>query len=765
MTANNFLLPLAFVISLFSYFANQWLGAMPEVKPASVAATEFSAERAMLVLEEVLVEGTPHPVGSAENKRVKQRILNWLRAHGIEASVQKTWGCSTQRNSCAWVENIVALIPGKQVPKREGTPFVALMAHYDSVPPAPGAGDDGAGLVTVMEVGRMLKEEGPFNNPILLLLTDAEEVGLLGAEAFFAEHPLAPRVGVILNLEGSGTAGPSRLLRTAMHNASLIDAYRRDATYPEGASLSNEIFKRMPNDTDFSVSIRADVPGIDFVFAGERNHYHTANDNLQNLNQQTLQHHGENLLPVARRLANIDLDNLEPSSVVYSSQFGQWIQWPADMSLYLVLISALFLSVVLFRSLKRPIRVILAVVTPILTMLILGLVLFLHFRVLDWFIGTTVAWPAHILPFRLVLFGSATTVGLFVAKVFNQFLTFEENIIGLWMFWWLLALACVFFLPDAANLFILPLVVASVLLVIAQLASPGMGKALQLLTLVLVVPATLGLVLDLEATQGYTLIITTFVSLGLFFVAISPFVRGQFINRYCLLSALVSLSGTVGAVTMPLYSEWRPQHLNFNFIQNRDINQAFWQARSPNKLPEAVTSRMPFDEEISLYPWPGPKTPGLTAANTVNVLEPDIEVQQVKSETGELDCCAFRFQLTSNRHANWISVVVAGSEPLLSIEINGLDYPARKLRWGVLKDQYIASFYGIQDKTVLMTLTFDVPPGDERDVFAPMVMVMEGAAGLPLSGKPLMAARSPLGTPVHQGDQFILLKAIDLGKH
>ena len=38
----------------------------------------FSAERAMRVLENLLAEGVPHPVGSDENRRVKMRIITHL---------------------------------------------------------------------------------------------------------------------------------------------------------------------------------------------------------------------------------------------------------------------------------------------------------------------------------------------------------------------------------------------------------------------------------------------------------------------------------------------------------------------------------------------------------------------------------------------------------------------------------------------------------------------------------------------------------------
>ena len=66
----------------------------------------------------------------------------------------------------------------------------------------------------------------------------------------------------------------------------------------------------MPNDTDFSVVMRAGVDGMDFAFAGERYHYHSPNDNLENIDLGTIQHHGENMLPLTRTLADMDIDEL-----------------------------------------------------------------------------------------------------------------------------------------------------------------------------------------------------------------------------------------------------------------------------------------------------------------------------------------------------------------------------------------------------------------------------------------------------------------------
>ena len=244
---------------------------------------------------------------------------------GLKPEEQRTIGCAAESATCAQVENVLAAIPGRTADT------IVLMAHYDSVPNAPGAGDDGAAVAALLEMTRIVKAGAPYRNTILLVFTDAEETGLLGAEAFFAESPAAKRVKAVINLEGSGSAGPVYLLRTGPASGELMAAFRDAAPYPFAQSFTEEIFKRMPNDTDFSVSLRAGLPGIDFAFAGERNHYHTPLDTIANLEPGTLQHHGENTLPLLRTLVDADLAATAPNEVYASLGERHWLHWsPAN---------------------------------------------------------------------------------------------------------------------------------------------------------------------------------------------------------------------------------------------------------------------------------------------------------------------------------------------------------------------------------------------------------------------------------------------------
>ena len=68
-------------------------------------------------------------------------------------------------------------------PARDEGPALVLTAHYDSVEASPGFGDDGIGVAVWLEVAHLLKQQPP-TQPVVFLLTDGEETGLLGAQAF-----------------------------------------------------------------------------------------------------------------------------------------------------------------------------------------------------------------------------------------------------------------------------------------------------------------------------------------------------------------------------------------------------------------------------------------------------------------------------------------------------------------------------------------------------------------------------------------------------
>ena len=87
-----------------------------------------------------------------------------------------------------------------------------------------------------------------------------------------------------------------------------------DVKFPVASSLMYSIYKMLPNDTDSTVLRQGgDIDGFFFAFIDDHFDYHTANDNFENLDRNTLQHQGEYLLPLVHYFADADLSSLKSS--------------------------------------------------------------------------------------------------------------------------------------------------------------------------------------------------------------------------------------------------------------------------------------------------------------------------------------------------------------------------------------------------------------------------------------------------------------------
>ena len=164
----------------------------------------------------------------------------------------------------------------------------------------PGANDDGVAVATLLETARALTAGPQLRNDVLFLFTDGEETGLLGARAFVAEHPWAKEVEIALNFEARGNGGPSVMFETSPQNGALIRALAKATSHPLANSLSYEIYKRLPNSSDFTVFKAAGWPGMNFAYINGLTHYHTQLDNPENVDARSLQHHGSYALALSR---------------------------------------------------------------------------------------------------------------------------------------------------------------------------------------------------------------------------------------------------------------------------------------------------------------------------------------------------------------------------------------------------------------------------------------------------------------------------------
>ncbi|MQA87398.1 MAG: M20/M25/M40 family metallo-hydrolase [Streptosporangiales bacterium] len=277
----------------------------PAPRPASAPAAEFSAQRAFAHIERFAK--APHPMGTAENDRVRDYLVDELRRLGLRTEVREGVGQWPRPEPgptvVGRVRNVVAMLEGTAPTGR-----VFVVAHYDSVPAGPGANDDGSGTAAVLETARALTEDRVRpRNDVVFLLTDGEEPGLLGAEAFVAQHPLARGRTVVLNHEARGAGGPVLMFRATSPNAELIKTLAAAAPHPVADSAMAEAAAQLPNDTDFTAFRLGGMTGLDSAYIGGGAYYHSALDDPAHVGQRSLQQMGDNTLAVTRAFADKDL--------------------------------------------------------------------------------------------------------------------------------------------------------------------------------------------------------------------------------------------------------------------------------------------------------------------------------------------------------------------------------------------------------------------------------------------------------------------------
>lgn len=294
----------------------------PRAQGADAPATSFSAARALEHL--AVIARHPHPVGSAEHDRVRDELLARAAAAGAEVDLQEAVVFRPSRRLTGVVgrvANVVARLRG-----RGDGAAILLDAHYDSVFTGPGASDDGVGVAVLLETLRALRAGPPLDNDVIFHFSDAEEVGLLGAAAFAERHPWAADVALVVNLEARGVSGPPIMFQTNGPSRALVAELRRAGTRPTASSLTADVYRRMPNDTNFSVYRAAGWPGYDFAFIEGVTAYHTALDSLDNVDPRSLQHLGDTALALCRHLGALPLDRLktgEGGDAVYFDLLGR----------------------------------------------------------------------------------------------------------------------------------------------------------------------------------------------------------------------------------------------------------------------------------------------------------------------------------------------------------------------------------------------------------------------------------------------------------
>lgn len=283
---------------------------LPKPRPADYDG--FSSARVIEDIEVISREhhSVAHP---QERAKVREYLAGRLEEMGGKVTLYQYDSLVGPKNRAVTYTfdgvNVLAEFP--PMTASADTTYLMLVAHYDSRYPnvlpknktvlSYGAADDGYGVGVALEtVHNLLKVRQDWKQGVKVLFTDAEEVGMLGMTAAWEnDRHIFDNVGLMINLEARGTYGPALLFETCPGNEELMELYASAARYPYTYSLTTVVYGFMPNFTDFTI-VKDYIPGINFSTIADVNHYHTDKDNFENVSQKSIQHYGEQVLPIAQ---------------------------------------------------------------------------------------------------------------------------------------------------------------------------------------------------------------------------------------------------------------------------------------------------------------------------------------------------------------------------------------------------------------------------------------------------------------------------------
>ena len=277
-------------------------------KPNTNDKERLNVENQIDYIKDIALE--PHSIFDyKEHERVRNYLIDEFKELGLEPKIYTYEDVYVERSKTKEdLKNIYVEIKGKS------DSYIMISTHYDSSRAKPeryaekdgskGAADAGYGLSTILETVKTIKENNvELNNGIKILITDGEEYGLLGAKEAVKEKEIFENVNYLINIEARGTKGPAIMFETSPNNSRVMELY--DSSYkPFSYSITPEIYKLLPNGTDFTEFLGIVINGINISVLDGLENYHTPNDSVENINKKSLQHYGDQVYPIVKEFVS-----------------------------------------------------------------------------------------------------------------------------------------------------------------------------------------------------------------------------------------------------------------------------------------------------------------------------------------------------------------------------------------------------------------------------------------------------------------------------
>ncbi|AVR45002.1 peptidase M28 [Christiangramia fulva] len=737
-----------------------------------VPLTQFSTKRAF---EHVQAIGEkPHYLGSRAHSEVRNYIVNQLQEMGLEVQTQEGYVLN-KHAILTKPTNILARLKGSG----DGEALL-LMTHYDSAPHSSfGASDAGSGVATILEgIRAFLARNSSFKNDIIILFTDAEELGLNGAELFVKDHPWAKDVALALNFEARGSGGNSfMLLETNDKNAKLIEAFKKaNPRFPVTNSLAYSIYKMLPNDTDLTVlREQSNINGYNFAFIDDHYDYHTALDKPENLDKETLAQQGSYLMPLLDYFKDADLENLNSDRdlIYFNLPFGLLVTYSFDwITPMLVLAILTFLVLMVYGIKKERLDFVdfLKGFPPLLLSLLLSgffgwifwkLWLLIYPRYNEMEHGFTYNGYWYIAAVIFLAFG----ICFLIYNAFRK----KQNTAGIFpaaLLVWIVLCWVISVYLKGASYFIIPVYFGLVQFAIMIFFK----KPNRIIMAVLCFPAIFILfpfICSLPVALGLKMLFVTAILISLLFLLFLPvfgyFKRLKMFGIHSLLTFAVLL---IIAHFHANFNEKRPKPNSLVYMQDLDDHTAHWYSYD-HKI-DAWTSRIfgehpkvKSNQEMNFQSKYGSNFTFEAEAPFVSIPQPDIILNKKEIDSGNVE--SYSMKIAPNREINRIDIYEINDVKFNDFKVDDLEagnvdfkdhsFHMFKKRW----QERILTYFASGNDT--LKLEFSVPKGEK-----PKFIIYESAYDL-LQNKKLKVeerTKNMIPRPFVLNDASILKKTVTI---
>ncbi len=730
----SWLRPLAVAALLFALFLLRGVAyELPPVRAAS-AETQFNTVRAVDRLARVLGDERPHPLDTADNDAVRDRILAEATGLGYAPRVMDDWSCNSagSRMVCGRVRNILF-----EAGPASG-PALVLSSHYDSVFAAPGAADAGIGVAVWLEVAELLRAAPPQRR-VVFLITDGEEAGLLGARAFVAKNAYDIDVDRIINLEARGVRGPALMFETSRPNAGPVADWAKHVSRPGANSLMAAVYEQMPNSTDLTPMMAGGLSGLNIAITQGVEFYHSARDNLETLDRRSVQHMGDQAWGAVRAWLERDEAGPVAGETVYADIANRFLI-AMPQSVALALLAAAAVAALWFAAARQGRLDVKAAAAAPFALAMAGAVSAVVQLVISSVRGAHDYWSAYPLAMGVLAFVLALG-SLLVARVTLASKS-SSAALEAWGWVWFLAIGfgSSLFMPGVSILFVLPGLVWSAA-ILARVLLPRTALAGSLIAALSLVVLFVPLLHLLEFTLGYgVMAIFSVVMVMAFMPLLGLF--GDAPPRWPTIGATVAAlaAAFAAALFVPAYSIRAPQTINVYAHLNADTGAGHVFLAQPKQiLPASMNAAMSGAEPFQM---PGASMiPGLPASIAV---EP-ATLTLVSTAPAENGGRTLSFSIASGG-ASLLRVRIPADAGALSASLNGVPVTLTAGSPATI-DCYGRSCDGA---TLQVTVSGSTPTG---------WLVQGYHRSLPAEAVPVIESRPPEAVAGFTGDSTMVTRA------